>query len=1084
MPTPLRLLIVEDLPADAELLVLHLEGEGFQLEWQRVQTEADYLTALETNPDLILSDWLLPLFSGSRALQLMNERGLNIPFIIVSGSIGEETAVESMRQGAVDYLLKDRLRRLGQAVRHALEDNQLRQERRKAEADLRESEERFRSILDDIKDSYYYEVDIAGNFTFVSPALVQMLGRPANELMGMNNRLYMTPEGGKAIFQTFNRVFRTGIPERGLAWDLVRPDGTLRSADISVSLVKAANGSINGFRGTVHDITERKQAEQALRRSQEEAAHANRLLLALSQAAPAVQRARTTEEVYSAIQEQLTQMGYYATGLELTEDGSGLRIAYVNYKADLVRKAEKVTGLSLRDFRFRPRADSIYQRIIVKGETIFIKNVTQAVADTLPKKLRLLARPVADLLELDQTISAPLMVGEKTIGILSVTGSDLTEADNPAITAFANQAAIAIQNAQLYEQAQQEITERKQAEQALLENEQRLTSIHDTVGDVIFYLAVEPDGQYRFDSVNPAFCRVTGLPSGQVIGRKVNEIIPEPSLTMVLGKYRQAIAEKAIVRWEETSDYPTGRLIGEVSVAPVFDEAGNCTHLVGSVHDITERKRNDDLLLAQRNLLQTLIDSLPDNVFVKDVNGRIIVDNITHRRLLGATTLEQVVGKTDFDFFPKELADLYSADEKQIIQSGKPLNNREEPVVDKDQNQRWLLTTKVPLRDPQGMVTGIVGINHDITERKKADERIRRQLEHLTAMSVIDRVIASIFDLKLCLSEILAHVTKELGIDAADILILNPISQMLEYGAEYGFRTNAIRKTQVHLGESHAGRAALERHLVQIPNLRDEPGNLSLKTYLADEDFFCYYGVPLIAKGQVKGVLEVYHRTPLEPDAEWFDFLNTLAGQAAIAIENSTLFESLQRSNLDLSIAYDATIEGWSHALDLRDKETEGHSMRVTELTVELARLLGFGEAELVQVRWGALLHDIGKMGVPDGILLKPGPLTDEEWVAIKKHPTFAYEMLAPIRYLRMALDIPYCHHEQWDGSGYPRGLKGEQIPLSARIFAVVDMWDALTSDRPYRLAWTEEKARELIQAGAGTHFDPQVVKIFFSEHG
>jgi putative nucleotidyltransferase with HDIG domain len=162
----------------------------------------------------------------------------------------------------------------------------------------------------------------------------------------------------------------------------------------------------------------------------------------------------------------------------------------------------------------------------------------------------------------------------------------------------------------------------------------------------------------------------------------------------------------------------------------------------------------------------------------------------------------------------------------------------------------------------------------------------------------------------------------------------------------------------------------------------------------------------------------------------------------------------------------------------LRDKETEGHTQRVTELTVKLARTFGMSEAELVQARWGALLHDIGKLGVPDGILLKPGSLTDEEWVVMKKHPTFAYEMLSPIRYLRLALDIPYCHHEKWDGTGYPQGLKGEQIPLVARIFAVVDVRDALLSDRPYRLSWPEEKVLDYIRSLAGTSFDPQVVKI------
>ncbi|HEX7557233.1 MAG TPA: HD domain-containing phosphohydrolase, partial [Leptolinea sp.] len=370
----------------------------------------------------------------------------------------------------------------------------------------------------------------------------------------------------------------------------------------------------------------------------------------------------------------------------------------------------------------------------------------------------------------------------------------------------------------------------------------------------------------------------------------------------------------------------------------------------------------------------------------------------------------------------------------------------------------------------------------DITARKQGEARIHQQLEHLTALSSIDRVIAANFDLQLSLSEILTHVTIELGIDAADILISDANSQILEYAAGRGFRTQAKRDTQINLGESYAGRAALERQLIKIPNLQEEPENPFLISLLKDEGFQSYYGVPLIIKGQVKGVLEVFHRTRLNPDAEWFDFLNALTGQTAIAIENSTLFESLQHSNLELTQAYNATIEGWSRALDLRDKETEWHTLRVTEMTVELAQAFGMSADELVQVRWGAQLHDIGKMGVPDEILHKPGPLSDDEWVIMKMHPTFAYEMLSPIHYLRLALDIPYCHHEKWDGSGYPQGLRGKQIPLVARIFAVVDVWDALSSNRPYRPAWSEEKVREYIHNSSGTHFDPQVVKIFLRE--
>ena len=166
--------------------------------------------------------------------------------------------------------------------------------------------------------------------------------------------------------------------------------------------------------------------------------------------------------------------------------------------------------------------------------------------------------------------------------------------------------------------------------------------------------------------------------------------------------------------------------------------------------------------------------------------------------------------------------------------------------------------------------------------------------------------------------------------------------------------------------------------------------------------------------------------------------------------------------------------------MDLRDKETEGHTQRVTEITIRLAKIMGISEEQIVHIRRGALLHDMGKLGVPDAILLKPGGLTDEEWDIMRKHPQFAYEMMQPIEYLLPALDIPYCHHEKWDGTGYPRGLKGEQIPLPARLFAIIDVWDALRSDRPYRKAWPKDKVIAYIREQSGKHFDPDVVEKFF----
>jgi GAF domain-containing protein len=370
-------------------------------------------------------------------------------------------------------------------------------------------------------------------------------------------------------------------------------------------------------------------------------------------------------------------------------------------------------------------------------------------------------------------------------------------------------------------------------------------------------------------------------------------------------------------------------------------------------------------------------------------------------------------------------------------------------------------------------------------ENARLFDDANRRLERLQALRNIDITITASLDLRVTLHAFLDQVTTRLRVDAAAILLLNRRSQTLAFTAGRGFRTRALQHTQLRVGEGHAGVAALERHIVNIPDLQQAAGDLTRAPLLSSEGFIAYYGVPLVTKGRVEGVLEIFHRSPLPPDPEWLDFLESLAGQAAIAIDNATLFEDLQRSNLELSLAYDTTLEGWSRALELRDQETKGHTQRVTELTLQLARTLGtFSEEALMHMRRGVLLHDIGKMGIPDGILLKPGPLTDEEWAIMRQHPGYAYEMLSPIAFLRPALDIPYCHHEKWDGTGYPRGLKAEEIPVAARLFAVVDVWDALCSDRPYRAAWPAAKVREHLRALSGAHFDSQVVEMFLKMIG
>lgn len=376
-------------------------------------------------------------------------------------------------------------------------------------------------------------------------------------------------------------------------------------------------------------------------------------------------------------------------------------------------------------------------------------------------------------------------------------------------------------------------------------------------------------------------------------------------------------------------------------------------------------------------------------------------------------------------------------------------------------------------------VPAIEGFITDVTDKKLSEKRIQRQVKRFEALRKIDIAITASFDLGVTLEVLLEQVTTQLDVDAADILLFHPDAQSLEYKAGRGFHTSALQHTRLNIGEGFAGVAALERRIVHIPDLSKSLGELEKAHQLDREKFLVYFGVPLIARGQIKGILEIFHRSYLEPSEEWIEFLEALAGQAAIAIDNATLFSDLQKSNLELSISYNSTLEGWSKALELRDRETQGHTQRVTELTLRLAKAMNVHSSDLQKIEHGALLHDIGKLGIPDSILLKPGPLTAEEWEIMRMHPIYAYKLLYPIANLRQVVDIPYCHHEKWDGTGYPRGLKDRQIPLPARIFAVVDVWDAINSDRPYRPAWPKEAALKYIKQQSGRHFQPDVVEAF-----
>ena len=381
--------------------------------------------------------------------------------------------------------------------------------------------------------------------------------------------------------------------------------------------------------------------------------------------------------------------------------------------------------------------------------------------------------------------------------------------------------------------------------------------------------------------------------------------------------------------------------------------------------------------------------------------------------------------------------------------------------------------------DELNLLSSLAEIAGTAIHRTSLHEETSKGLQKLQSLRAIDLTINAGHELRDTLDVLLAHVLAQLGLDAAALFLVDKEADKLTYAAGRGFSTGEYVPPPVRLSDTPFGEAVLQQRAISTTECSSyEAWLLPLGT----RGFAECFSVPLVSRNEVKGVLAVFSRKRLIVDAEWMHFLETLAGQAAIAVEKSKLFENLTVANEELIKAYDATIEGWAHALDLRDEETQDHSLRATEITLAMARKLGIAKQDLVHIRRGAILHDVGKMGIPDAILFKPGKLTDDEWNVMRKHPEFAYQMLSHVEYLRPALAIPYCHHEKWDGTGYPRGLSGADIPLEARIFAVVDVYDALTSNRPYRVAWSRAQAVNHIVELSGKHFDPDIVELFVGE--
>ena len=606
------------------------------------------------------------------------------------------------------------------------------------------------------------------------------------------------------------------------------------------------------------------------------------------------------------------------------------------------------------------------------------------------------------------------------------------------------------------------VTERKQAEQAIRISEEKFRSYTEYAP--LGILVLDRDG--KFIDVNPEAERLFDYPRAEILEQTVYDLMAPGYKNSGIQSFQELIGKGSITR-----ELVLQRK--DLSTFPAFINAVALSeqNFMAFIQDITERKQGEKLLVESEERYRNTLNNMLEGCQIIDYDWRYVYINEAAAKQ-GHSTPEALLTRTMMECYPGiENTKLFSV--MSECMEKRTARHMENEFTYPDGGVGWFELSIQPV------IEGIFILSVDITERKQAAEHIQSQFERLNSLHAIDIAINSSVNLNSTLDIVLQQVSLQLKVDACAILLFDSAMQTFSHAASLGFRTNAIHLADMNWDRGLTSRVVRDRRTVHIPNLIAAESDSINTPYLANESFLEYYGTPLIVKGEVKGVLEVYHRSRLNTDQEWLDFMQTLAGQAAIAVYNSQLFSSLQRSNLDLGLAYDATIEGWSKAMDLRDRETEGHTLRVTDLTLKLASVMGISQTDQVHIRRGALLHDIGKLGVPDQILFKQGPLTEEEWEIMRRHPTYAFDMILPITYLRPALDIPYSHHEKWDGSGYPRSLRGEQIPLAARLFAVIDVWDALRSDRSYREGWSYEATRQYIIEQSGKHFDPQVVEAF-----
>jgi PAS domain S-box-containing protein len=1081
-----------------------------------------YIALYDNSPELLTFPYYVDEFDGAPPPQKLG-RGLT-EYVLQSGlpllvtpeiyeQLIAEGQVDAIGARPVDWLgvpLKTAKKIIGMMavqtyssdIRYSLSDQDVLAfvsaqsamaiERKKSEDALRESEERYRLLFENAPVGTLL-VDLDGNVMDVNSTALQILGSPSVEATRAINLLSFPALIQVGFVANFKKCLESG---KGLVAECPYTSKWGKKIFVQYYLtpIFSNTGKVSQVQVLLEDITERKGSEEQIRKL-------NRMLQVINLVNQTLVRTSDEHDLMHQVCQILVDVGGYRLAwIGLAEQDGKKLVRPVAAVGQGLSFLEEIT-ITWDDSNTGngPTGRAIRTGVpVLNPSTMTDPNNSFWQAHALQHGFA-------------SSIAVPLMSQGKAFGSIQVFAGQVEAFDEEEITLLSEMAddlAYGIQGLR-------ERKKRQEVEETLRLSEEKFAKAFHTSPDAININRVS-DG--LFLDINNGFTNLTGYTREDASGRTSLELNIWADVKDRIRLLEGLRENGEVVNMEANFCTKNGRVLTGLMSANFIQIEGE-TCILSITRDISERKqaeleknqRLEELESVNRistslRTAQTLEEMLPrlleETLIMLEIqDGAIWLYNENTRDLSSAAARGWYSGINQRQIKP------YVGIEWEVFSTGQVDTHRE--LTDDGQGNRsgrnmlpkdWggvcipiktavdtigVFSVAAPLsRDfkPEDvrLLTTLTEIAGNAIHRMKLHEQTELNVRRLNSLRTVDMTITASLDLRITLDILLEQVINQLKVDAADVLLYHGNIRSLEYATGRGWRGSMFRRNGQRLEDGYAGKVIAERKTVQIPDMSRPEISHWGSAFLKEEGLKSYIGVPLIAKGRVKGILELFHRNTFSPDTELLEFLETMAGQAAIAIEDTQLFDHLQRTNAELTIAYDTTIEGWSRALELRDRETEGHTRRVTEMTLELARAMQvFDDTQLVHIQRGVLLHDIGKMGIPDNILFKQNPLTEDEWVIMRKHPTYAYDMLSRISYLRPALEIPLYHHEKWDGSGYPKGLKGEQIPFEARIFAIVDVWDALTTARTYREAWSPEKTKQYIKEQAGTHFDPRVVEAF-----